>query len=282
MARFAQLQPHPVHARPDALGHHRHRVLQEDPETRERAVAVQFIQGPVSPTWCWPTRSTARRPRRRRLLLEAMQEQQSRWAGKSTRWTSRSSCWPRRTRSSRRGPTRCRRPNWTASCSTRSLQLSQRGRGAGDRQADHGRRGGQGGGHAGGGGNPRPAADRPPGAGGRPRGPLCTAARPAHPRPTSPTPGVHPRVRQLGAAGPRASQYLVLGAKARAVLHGRYHVATEDIRAVAYPVLRHRILTNFNAEAEGIKPDGVIRRLIDTVADGTGPGRLRWKAPRTI
>ena len=66
-------------------------------------------------------------------------------------------------------------------------------------------------------------------------------------------------------AGPRASQYLVLGAKARAVLHGRYCVAGEDIRAVAYPVLRHRIMTNFNAEAEGIKPDDVVRRLIETV-----------------
>ncbi|HEV3446733.1 MAG TPA: AAA family ATPase, partial [Gemmataceae bacterium] len=52
-------------------------------------------------------------------------------------------------------------------------------------------------------------------------------------------------------AGPRASQYLVLGAKARAVLHGRYYVSCEDIRAVAAPVLRHRIITNFNAEAEG-------------------------------
>ncbi|HTU24661.1 MAG TPA: MoxR family ATPase [Pirellulales bacterium] len=66
-------------------------------------------------------------------------------------------------------------------------------------------------------------------------------------------------------AGPRASQYLVLGAKARAVLHGRYCVAPEDIRAVAYPVLRHRIMTNFNAEAEGIKPDEIIRRLIETI-----------------
>ncbi|MFH1921390.1 MAG: AAA family ATPase [Planctomycetota bacterium] len=65
-------------------------------------------------------------------------------------------------------------------------------------------------------------------------------------------------------AGPRASQYLVLGAKARAVLHGRYYVGTEDIDAVAYPVLRHRILTNFNAEAEGIKPDGIVRRMIDS------------------
>ena len=63
-------------------------------------------------------------------------------------------------------------------------------------------------------------------------------------------------------AGPRASQYLVLAAKARAVLHGRYYVSCEDIRSVAVPVLRHRIITNFNAEAEGIKPDDVIRKLI--------------------
>jgi MoxR-like ATPase len=66
-------------------------------------------------------------------------------------------------------------------------------------------------------------------------------------------------------AGPRASQYLVLGAKARAVLHGRYYVNSEDIRAVAFPVLRHRIMTNFNAEAEGIKPDDIIRQLIETI-----------------
>jgi MoxR-like ATPase len=66
-------------------------------------------------------------------------------------------------------------------------------------------------------------------------------------------------------AGPRATQYLVLGAKARAVLHGRYYVSCEDIRAVATPVLRHRIITNFNAEAEGIKPDDIVRRLADMI-----------------
>ena len=66
-------------------------------------------------------------------------------------------------------------------------------------------------------------------------------------------------------AGPRASQFLVLGAKARAVLHGRLFVNAEDIRAVAFPVLRHRIMTNFNAEAEGIKSDDIIRRLIDEI-----------------
>jgi MoxR-like ATPase len=63
-------------------------------------------------------------------------------------------------------------------------------------------------------------------------------------------------------AGPRASQFLILAAKARAVLHGRYYVSCEDVRAVAPPVLRHRIITNFNAEAEGIKPDDIVQRLI--------------------
>lgn len=66
-------------------------------------------------------------------------------------------------------------------------------------------------------------------------------------------------------AGPRASQYLVLGGKARAVIQGRFFVSEEDIQAVAYPVLRHRILTNFNAEAEGVKPDELVRRLIEHV-----------------
>jgi MoxR-like ATPase len=66
-------------------------------------------------------------------------------------------------------------------------------------------------------------------------------------------------------AGPRASQYLVLGAKARAILHGRFMVTCEDVRAVSFPVLRHRILTNFNAEAEGIKPDDIVRKLIEFI-----------------
>jgi MoxR-like ATPase len=66
-------------------------------------------------------------------------------------------------------------------------------------------------------------------------------------------------------AGPRATQFLILAAKARAVLHGRYYVSCEDVRAVAPPVLRHRIITNFNAEAEGIKPDDIVRRLIERI-----------------
>ena len=66
-------------------------------------------------------------------------------------------------------------------------------------------------------------------------------------------------------AGPRASQYMVIGAKARAVMQGRSFVNHDDIRVVAPPVLRHRIRTNFAADAEGITSDEIIRRLIATV-----------------
>jgi len=71
-------------------------------------------------------------------------------------------------------------------------------------------------------------------------------------------------------AGPRASQFLILGAKARAVLAGRYHVSMDDVRAVAKPVLRHRILTNFAAEAEGMNSDGVIDKLLETTPPTEG------------
>lgn len=68
-------------------------------------------------------------------------------------------------------------------------------------------------------------------------------------------------------AGPRAVQYLLLGGKARAVLDGRTFVSTDDIRAVAHPVLRHRVITNFSAESSGITPDRVIDRLLAEVPD---------------
>lgn len=64
-------------------------------------------------------------------------------------------------------------------------------------------------------------------------------------------------------AGPRASQYLILGGKARALMHGRYNVTEEDIRALAKPVLRHRIVNNYAAEAEGLSQDKLIEMLLD-------------------
>ena len=66
-------------------------------------------------------------------------------------------------------------------------------------------------------------------------------------------------------AGPRAVQALILGAKARAALKGRHHVSTDDIRAVTHPVLRHRIVTNFSAEAEGFTPERIIDQLLSVV-----------------
>jgi MoxR-like ATPase len=66
-------------------------------------------------------------------------------------------------------------------------------------------------------------------------------------------------------ASVRAAQYLVLGAKARALTSGRYHVSFEDIRALAHPVLRHRVLTNFHAQSEGITTDTLVDRLLEAV-----------------
>lgn len=63
-------------------------------------------------------------------------------------------------------------------------------------------------------------------------------------------------------AGPRAVQFLILGAKARALLHGRTYVATEDIQALAKPVLRHRLVVNFAAESEGIAADDIVDRIV--------------------
>ena len=75
-------------------------------------------------------------------------------------------------------------------------------------------------------------------------------------------------------AGPRAAQYLVLGAKARAITRGRLNVSAEDIRQMAKPVLRHRLITNFNADAEGIDADGIIEKLLQTVKE---PGPEAYK-----
>lgn len=69
-------------------------------------------------------------------------------------------------------------------------------------------------------------------------------------------------------AGLRASQYMVLGGKARALLHGRSHVNFDDIRAMVHPVLRHRVLINYRAEAEGVGVDTLVDRLLNSVKEG--------------
>jgi MoxR-like ATPase len=68
-------------------------------------------------------------------------------------------------------------------------------------------------------------------------------------------------------AGPRGVQNLLLGCKARAVLEGRSYATTEDLRAVAKPVLRHRVITNFNAESSGVTSDDIIERLLAEIPE---------------
>lgn len=93
---------------------------------------------------------------------------------------------------------------------------------------------------------------------------LCRAGRPGEPEATA-------LVRRCVAwgAGPRAGQALVLGAKARALMLGRLQATIDDIRAVALPVLRHRIVTTFHAEAEGIDADKIVEHLIKEVPAAT-------------
>jgi MoxR-like ATPase len=89
---------------------------------------------------------------------------------------------------------------------------------------------------------------------------LARASRPSMPNP----PEFITKYVNYGASL-RASQFLVLGGKARALMNGRYNVSVEDIQSVAYPVFRHRILTNFHAESEGVTTEHIIKQLIEAV-----------------
>src|SRR5688500_1885451 len=97
---------------------------------------------------------------------------------------------------------------------------------------------------------------------------LAAASRPRQPK----TPGFINDWVNWG-AGTRAGQYLVLGAKARALLQGRSHATVQDIQALAAPVLRHRILLNYKAEAEGITVDQLVTRLIENAGSPAKPAK---------
>src|SRR5690606_36478328 len=88
--------------------------------------------------------------------------------------------------------------------------------------------------------------------------------RATRPSPNGGSPDFIQKWVQFGASV-RAAQYLVLGAKARALTQGRYHVSFEDIRALAHPVLRHRILRNFHAESERVTTDSLVDQLLEAV-----------------
>ncbi|MHC4515169.1 MAG: AAA family ATPase [Planctomycetota bacterium] len=82
--------------------------------------------------------------------------------------------------------------------------------------------------------------------------------------------------------GPRASQNLVLGGKARALIKGRFYVSAEDVQAVAYPVLRHRLVTSFSAEAEGITTDTVVSRLLEEIRPNDSEALADGKLPKVL
>jgi MoxR-like ATPase len=84
-------------------------------------------------------------------------------------------------------------------------------------------------------------------------------------RPSDPEAPAFIRDRLSYGAGPRASLFLIVAGKARAVLRGRFHVSIEDIQAVAPPILRHRIIPNFAARSEGLTPDDIVRKLLQTI-----------------
>jgi MoxR-like ATPase len=95
---------------------------------------------------------------------------------------------------------------------------------------------------------------------------LARATRPAE----AAAPEMVKRMVRWG-VGPRAVQFMVAAGRARAILHGRYHLAAEDIRAVAHPVLRHRIVTNYAAEAEGYTTDRIIDELLNRIDPNQSP-----------
>ena len=241
---------HPVHAGPDAVGHHRHR------HHRRRAghgpPHVDLRPGPdFRATCCSPTKSTARRPRRSRRCSKPCRNARARCAATSTRSSRRSSCSPRRTRSSSKARIRCPKRSSTASLFNVLLdyltaeqevkvvdrpppRISPQGR-----SRDHGRR-----------------DSRVPEAGAQV--PIAesvanyavTWCAPRAPRPDRRR--TRQEVRPLRRQRPR---HAVPGAGrqgARADAAGRYHVTDEDIRALALPVLRHRVLTNYQAESDGM------------------------------
>ena len=88
-------------------------------------------------------------------------------------------------------------------------------------------------------------------------------------RPADPSAPAFVREQVAWGAGPRASQALILCAKCRAALDGRLNVSCDDVRALALPVLRHRLAPSFTAEAEGVTADAIIRRLLESVPERT-------------
>ncbi len=247
-------------------------MLEEDHGTGHRS--FRFQPGPVFTNLLLADEINRTPPKTQAALLEAMQERTVSYAG-MTHVLPDAVLRARDAEPDRAGraPIRCPRRSSTASCSI-SASTIRRGRGARDPRRDHRRRGG-----------PVPrvidAAAVLDAAGAGPRRPcrgrpaeLGDAARPRDPRPATGAPAAVRNFVRWG-AGPRAGQSLILAAKARALLRGRLAATRDDVVALAAPVMRHRLLLSFAAEAEGRSADDVIARGRPQRA---AAGRLRRRA----
>ncbi len=238
-------------------------VLEEDRTTGKRA--FRFVRGPLFANILLADEINRTPPKTQAALLEAMQEHRVTVRRNHLR-TPRTLLRPGHPE-----PHRAGRHLSPARSPARPLHVHDHrplplaGRGNPDHETGHQRLQGQRHPHA---RRPRhPAASRrssaaspSPNTSSRTPATSCRATRPSEP-------GVPDYISELvqWGAGPRAGIYLILAGKARAILHGRVHVTTEDIAQVAAPVLRHRILTTFSAEAAGMTSDKIIERLLEQI-----------------
>ena len=238
-------------------------LVQEDPATGRRADGVRARAGVREHRAGRRDQPHAARRRSRRCSRRCRSTASPSRAAPIS-WPSRSTCSPRRTRSSSRAPIRCPRPSSTGSCSTSSSSTRPTARSSTSCGPRRGCR-------------TRTCTSRCRG------DDLISFQRLVRKVPVaepvmrhaldivrasrSKDPDAKDFVKKWVAFGAsvRAAQYLVLGGKARALTSGRYHVSFEDIRALAHPVLRHRIITNFHAQSESVTTDDIVDRLLEVV-----------------
>jgi len=225
--------------------------------------AFKFVRGPIFGNIILADEINRTPPKTQAALLEAMQEHRVTAAGKRTCSMSHSLSLPHKTRSSRKGLIRSPRRSSTVSCSIygSSIRPSRKRLISSN----------------------LPQALTPGTSQGARRDEIIAFQELIRRVPVADTvvryavqlvarntaegralAAIYKRLAHMG-AGPRASQYLILGAKTRAILSGRYNPDVDDVRSMAVPVLRHRIIPNFNAEADGVTAVSIVEKLLANI-----------------
>ena len=255
-----EVQPHPVHARPDAVGHHRHR---HHPGRRGDRPAPDGVRARTDLRNIVLADEINRTPpKTQSALLEAMQEHRVTIQGRTYKLDEPFYVF------ATQNPIELEGTYPAARSAARSLHVPHRHRASAGRRRIR-RRADDDGDHRSAlraAGERRRSRSRSSGWCAACRWPMpvlryaLPLVRTSRPKAQNAPESVKKYV--AFGASVRAAQYLVLGAKARALTNGRYHVSFDDIRAMAHPVLRHRVLTNFRAESEGITTDSIIDELL--------------------